>query len=554
MRKSRIQKFQFGCKIRRADKNSESITTRKKTMADNPVEKSQRIPFFEKIGYSAGDSAANFVFMTMVLFQANVYTDAFGLAAATAGWIVLIARLWDAFFDPLMGVMADRTRTRWGSFRPWILYTALPWGVVMYLAYAAPQGWGGSALIAYALITNILLMTIYSANNMPYAALGGVMTGDVQERSRLNAFRFVAVNIAQFIVGGFTMVLVAKFAGTRPEGISAVEWRPHVAHGWQTTMGIWAVLCVVLFLITFLTTKERIKPATKQNSSVRQDFADLLKNRPWKVLLLMTFIHFTILTMRGGASYNYYHHYADKAALYEAIKPLGLTAPANAPRKNDVIDMLNYRVYADPDPNKLEHSNVADAANGLINMLGTATTIIAIMFAPMLTRRFGKKAVAVTGFALATVNACLFYLVSPTNVGLMIMFTVIGALCYGPTVPTLWAMFADVVDYSEWKTGRRATGIVFATIGFALKAGLALGTSAFLWIEGWNGLEKGQVTMPPAVIEGFHYCTTYLPGIMFGICTILLACYTINKKMTHEIADALAERRKKAAEAAAVVA
>jgi glycoside/pentoside/hexuronide:cation symporter, GPH family len=525
---------------------------RLKTMADNQVDKSQRIPFFEKIGYSAGDSAANFVFMTMVLFQQNVYTDAFGLAAATAGWIVLVARLWDAFFDPLMGIMADRTRTRWGSFRPWILFTALPWGVIMYLAYAAPQGWGGGALFAYALITNILLMTIYSANNMPYAALGGVMTGDVHERSRLNAFRFVAVNIAQFIVGGFTMVLVAKFAGTRPEGVSKVEWRPHVAHGWETTMGIWAVVCVVLFLITFVSTKERIKPAGKQKSSVRQDFADLFKNGPWAVLLIMTFIHFAILPLRGGASYNYYHHYADKAALYDAIKPLGLTAPANAPHKNDVIDLLNYRVYADRD--KLENSNVADAANGLINMLGTAVTIIAIMFAPMLTRRYGKKAIAVTGFALAAVNACLFYIVPPAGVGLMVMFTVIGALCYGPTVPTLWSMFADVVDYSEWKTGRRATGIVFATIGFALKAGLALGTSAFLWIEAWNGLKPDQEIMPAAVIEGFHYCTTYLPGIMFAVCTILLARYQINKKMTHEIADALAERRKKAAEAGTIVA
>jgi len=167
-------------------------------MAETPqlADKSQHIPVFEKIGYSAADAAANFVFMTMVLFQANFYTDVMGLTAASAGWIVLIARLWDAFFDPVMGVTADRTRTRWGRFRPWILWTALPWGIIMYLAYMTPRGWTGTPLFMYALITNILLMTLYSANNMPYAALGGVMTGDVQERSKLNAFRFVAVNIA----------------------------------------------------------------------------------------------------------------------------------------------------------------------------------------------------------------------------------------------------------------------------------------------------------------------------------------------------------------------
>src|SRR5262249_49246244 len=159
----------------------------------------------EKVGYSLGDSAANFVFMTMVLFQANFYTDVMGIAVATAGWILLIPRMWDAFFDPVMGIAADRTRTRWGRVRPWILFTALPWGIVMYLAYRTPQGWSPGAIVAYAFITNILLMTLYSANNMPYAALGGVMTGDSIERTSLNAYRFVAANISQLVVTGFTL-------------------------------------------------------------------------------------------------------------------------------------------------------------------------------------------------------------------------------------------------------------------------------------------------------------------------------------------------------------
>ena len=202
----------------------------------------QKLSVVEKLGYSFGDAAANFVFMTMILFQANFYTDVMGIAAATAGLIILVARLWDAFFDPLMGVLADRTRTRWGRFRPWILFTALPWGIVMVLAYTVPHGWSATALIRYAFVTNVLLMTLYSANNMPYAALGGVMTGDVDERARLNSYRFVAVNLAQLAVGGFTLPLVAKFAGLYGEGDTAR------ATGWQITMGIWAVLCVVLLL------------------------------------------------------------------------------------------------------------------------------------------------------------------------------------------------------------------------------------------------------------------------------------------------------------------
>src|SRR5690242_571986 len=229
-------------------------------MSYNPQ---QKLSFLEKAAYSGGDAAANFVFMTMILFQLNFYTDVFGLTAGAAAAILLLPRLWDAFFDPVMGILADRTRTRWGKFRPWVLWTAVPWAVVMVLAYTSPQGWSMGALIAYAAISNALLMTLYSMNNMPYSALGGVMTGDVDERTSLNSFRFVAVNIAQFVVGGFTLPLVAKFAAGHDR-----------QYGWRMTMTIWAVLCLVLFLITFLTTKVRIKPTTEQTSSAKQDFAD----------------------------------------------------------------------------------------------------------------------------------------------------------------------------------------------------------------------------------------------------------------------------------------
>ena len=208
-----------------------------------------KLPFIEKAGYSAADAAANFVFMSMILFQLNFYTDVMGLTASAAAAILLWPRLWDAFFDPVMGVLADRTRTRWGRFRPWILWTMIPWAVVMVLAYTTPQGWSMAALIAYAGITNTLLMTLYSMNNMPYSALGGVMTADLNERASLNSYRFIAVNLAQFIVGGFTLPLVAKFAaghaGGNAVGIGDKQF------GWHITMALWAVLCLVLFLITF---------------------------------------------------------------------------------------------------------------------------------------------------------------------------------------------------------------------------------------------------------------------------------------------------------------
>ena len=494
----------------------------------------QKLSFTEKAGYSLGDAAANFVFMTMILFQSNFYTDVFGLTALAAGNIILIARLWDAFFDPVMGVLADRTNSRWGRFRPWILWTAIPWGVVMYLAYRTPSGWDSGALIAYAAITNILLMTLYSMNNMPYAALGGVMTGDVNERAKLNSFRFVAVNVAQFLVGGLTLPLVAKFAGANHDR----------QHGWAMTMGLWAGVCVVCFLVTFATTRERIQPEPQQKSTAKQDFGDLFRNRPWMVMFLMTLVHFAILSLRGGALYNYYHSFADKAALFDWLESLGLTAAPlapGAPAPGGILEWLGYIVHADRA--NLATSNVADVANSIFNMLGTAIIIIVILLSPKLSRVFGKKTVAVVGFALTAVMSAALYFVEPTNVGGMVIVTILWSLVYAPTIPLIWAMYADVADFSEWKNNRRATGIIFATICFALKAGLSIGSASFLWLMSMYGYTANQ-PQTAETLQGIRMCSSVFVAILFGVCTLLLMTYGIGKDLTFQIADELAAKRK----------
>ena len=505
----------------------------------------QKLSFLEKSGYSAGDAAANFVFMTMVLFQANFYTDVFGMSAAAAAAILLWPRLWDAVADPIVGILADRTDTRWGKFRPWVLFTAVPWFIVMIMAYTTPHGWSMAAMITYAVITNTLLMTIYSMNNMPYAALGGVMTGDVNERAKLNSFRFVAVNAAQFIVGGFTLTLVAKFAAKHAAG--ATVGLADKQYGWQMTMTVWAVLCLVLFLITFATTKERIKPMTKVKSSPKQDFADLLKNNPWKVMWCWTLVHFAILSFRGGALYNYYHHYADKTAMFDFVQKLGLVAAPGA-HTSGLMETLGLVVHGDAA--NLANSNVADVFNSFINMLGTGLTIIVILLSPPLAKKFGKKAVAATGFALATVGSLAFYFLTPANTWGMFAITAFVSIAYAPTIPLTWAIFADVADYSELKTGRRFTGMVFATIGFALKSGLALGSASFLWIMAGFFHYDTQLPDAPDAIRGFRVCSGLVVGMLFGICTILLASYQLNKRATIQMADELAQRRRQAAGAA----
>jgi len=496
----------------------------------SPVHK---ISLVERWGYSAADAAANFVFMTMVLFQLNFYTDVVGLTAGTAAAILFWPRIWDAIFDPIMGVLADRTKTRWGKFRPWIIWTAVPWVVIMVMAYSTPASGGKAWVIIYAAITNLLMMTIYSMNNMPYAALGGVMTADLNERAKLNSCRFISVNIAQFIVGGLTLPLVAKFA----EGHDA-------AYGWRMTMTLWAGLCLVLFIITFVTTRERVVPIAMVQSSPRQDFKDLFKNGPWAVMFVMTLVHFAIMSFRGGALYNYYHQFADKAAMFGFLDKLGLAAPVlepGAPRPGGVLESLGYVVHGSSD--HFADSNVAKVFYSLVNVLQRATTIIVIFASAPLASIYGKKAVAIVGFALSAITGFAFYFLKPTDVYGMLVLSMLAAAVYAPTIPLIWSIFADVADYSEWKTGRRFTGIVFATIGFALKVGLAIGSASFLWImTGWFHYDTKAASAPDAV-AGYRACAGIGVGAMFTICTVLLVAYKLNKRVTIQIAQELSERR-----------
>jgi glycoside/pentoside/hexuronide:cation symporter, GPH family len=286
----------------------------------------------------------------------------------------------------------------------------------------------------------------------------------------------------------------------------------------------------------------------EEQTSPRQDFADLLKNIPWRVMFVMTLIHFSILSFRGGALYNYYHHYVDKAAMYDITARLGLTAPAGA-TGGGLLETLGYVVHGDK--SNLAGSNVADVFYSIINMVGQGTTILVIILSTPLSRRFGKKAIAVVGFGLASLGTFAFYLLPPANVIGMLALTILIAIFYAPTIPLIWAIFADVADYSEWTTGRRFTGMVFATIGFALKAGLALGSASFLWImQAFFSYDTKLPSAPGAVI-GYRFTSGIAVGLLFAICTALLAVYKLNKATTRQMADELAARRKQFAPTAA---
>jgi glycoside/pentoside/hexuronide:cation symporter, GPH family len=483
-----------------------------------------KLSFIEKAGYSLGDAAANFVFMTMILFQLNFYTDTLGLAAASAGTMLLVGRLWDAFFDPMMGVLADRTNTRWGKFRPWVLWTAVPWAVVMVLAYTVPN-FGSTGKLLWAGLTNIVLMTLYSANNTPYSAMSGVMTGDGAERTKLSSYRFVAAMLAQLIVGGFTLPLVAKFG----QGDNA--------KGWQMTMALWAVVCLVCFVITFATTRERIQPPASQALEPKKDFSNLLKNGPWIAMFVLTLVHFVFVAMRGGTMFYYFNYYVDSARLLTFLEGLGLpqATAAQPDGGHPLMNILGLIINAD-------RSNVASVGFSLFNIASQAVTVVGVVASTALAMKYGKRAVAIVGFTVATILMSAFILLPAGSIEATYGLELARALAYAPTIPLIWAMFADVADYAEWKTGRRATGVIFATILFALKTGLSLGGAIAGWLLSGYGYIPNVAQTPNALL-GIRLTVSVFPAMCLVVVVICLFRYRIDRSTEAEMGDELARRR-----------
>jgi Na+/melibiose symporter-like transporter len=428
----------------------------------------------------------------------------------------------------MMGVLADRTNTRWGKFRPWVLWTALPWAIVMVLAYSVPGFSYGPTLI-YAAVTNVLLMTLYSANNTPYSAMTAVMTGDVNERTSLSAFRFVAALIAQLIVGGFTLPLVAKFG------------QGNNAKGWQMTIGLWALICVACFVITFLSTRERIQPVAQEKVSIRQSFGTLRKIGPWIAMFIVTLAHFTANSMRDGTVIYFFQYYVNKDRLFEFLRGAGLPYAADGVSASGLwFSLLNaFGLVINA-----TKSNVSSVGFSLWNMSAQFVLVIGVLFSTYLSIKFGKKAVALTGFALTTVFMAGFILLPPDNIWAIFVMVWLRSLVYAPTIPLLWAMFADVVDYAEWKTGRRTTGVIYATVLFALKLGLSLGGFLAGWLLSGYGYQP-KVTQTDHALFGIRMTISIYPAILYCVIVGALCFYSITKKLNLQIQDELAERRKR---------
>ena len=488
---------------------------------------SQRVSLWEKIGYSLGDGSANLVFQMMMIYQTKFYTDIFGLEGAIAGTVMLIARIVDAFVDPTVGILSDRTNTRWGKYRPWVLWTALPFMVFYILAFYNP-GIEQKALVAvYATISYTLLMTLYSFNNTPYASLGGVMSGDIKERNSITSIRFVASTIAQFVVQGLTLPLVNKFS----DGGDA-------AQGWLSTISLFAAIGFVFLVITFFTTRERITPPPGQKSDLKKDIKEVFSSVSWRAMFVLTLFLFTTLAMWGSAMNYYFENYVDSEALYQFLDRLGLVyAGAGEGVGYSILNAFGL-IVSSPDQAYM-------VGFGVFNMLGALVQFFGvILLSSYLANKFGKKRVFIICLSLTALFTAMFYFPGKADIETMFLLNFLKSLAYAPTVPMLWAMIADVADHMEYVSYRRATGFVFAGVVFALKAGLGVGGAILGFLLSGFGYESGAgVAQSQSAIMGIQLSSSLIPAATFFVGVIALLFYPITKQFNEKMQAELELRR-----------
>lgn len=426
-----------------------------------------KLTFREKVGYGLGDTASHFVWDMVGFWLMFFYTDVYGISAAAAGTIMLIARFWDMAIDPVIGVISDRTNTRWGKFRPYILFGALPYAVLAILTFTTPN-FGEVGKIVYAGLTYLLLMTAYAAINLPYSALGAVMSADTYERAGLNTYRFIAGFAGQFVVTGLALTLAEMFG------------RGDKAQGFQYTIILFAVLSLIFFFITFKTTRERVSPPREQKSSLRDDFSNLFKNRAWLILAIVGVVSFIMFAIQNAAVAYYFKYYIGK------------------------------------------ETNVQ-----LFNVIGTVALIVALPLSKPLAKRFGNRNVFIGSSLISGLFFILIYLPGASSLTTIYIFNILAKMAYAPAVPLLWTMIADSADYGEWKTGRRATGLYFSAAVFAQKAGWGIGAAIAGWILTVVSFVPNAVQTDTA-ITGIKLLVSVIPGILYMSCAIFMFFYTID--------------------------
>lgn len=452
----------------------------------------------EKIGYAMGDVASNLFWMVFVFFGMYFYTDVFGISAAAVGTMFGITRLVDAVIEPSIGLISDRTRTRWGQFRPYLLWIAVPFGVIGALTFFTPNlSYDGK--IIYAWVTYFLVGIVYSLINLPYSSLMGVISADPAERTSVSSIRFIGAYSAGLVVNLVTLKLVTLFGGGKAQAQQQT--------GFAITMGIYAVVAMLLFFVTFASTKQRVAPSDNQDTSLLKDLGDVVTNVPWLILFLLGIFTLSSVSVRGAVIAYYFKYYVGDQSL------LG----------------MNLGV---------------EALTGAFLTLGSVATIIGVPVTAPLAKKIGKKGAYVILMGIAGALTIAYYYLPPSAVLPMFILQFLVNFFMGPTAALVFAMYTDAADYAEWKTGRRSTGLVMSASSLAQKLGWTMGGilgGTLLASFGYVANAKQS----PEALNGILLMASWIPAAGAVLATIAVAIYPLNDKRMQEITADLAARRQK---------
>lgn len=453
-------------------------------MDNKPMSKApNKVSVVEKIGYGFGDTASNIVFQSVMMFLAYFYTDIFGITAAAMGTLFLMVRIVDAVTDPIMGALADRTETKWGKFRPYLLWLSVPFALFLVLAFTTPN-FSGTGKLIYAYITYSLMMVIYTAINIPYSALGGVITPDSQERVSLNSYRFFLATAAGVLIAWTTLDLVEYFGQGNEQ------------KGFQLTMALFSILAVILFVACFLMTKERVKQSTVQEVSFKKDLKYLLSNDQWVIVAVLNFILLIPLVIRGSAVIYYLEWFAERKDLVKWFLTTGMVS----------------------------------------SMIGAG-------FASIVTKRLSKvRTYMIIHSIIVLFSVIIFFIGNHQLTFIFIAFAVIQFFTQMGS-PILWAMTADTVDYGEWKTGRRITGLIFSGMLFSLKMGMALGGAILGWLLAYFKYQGGAISQSPETVQGILIVFSIVPALFHVLLIVIVTRYKLDKNQCLQIRNELDNRK-----------
>ena len=460
----------------------------------------------EKIGYGFGDMSSSMFWKLFSYFLPFFYSNVFGLSLADAGVLMLVTRIWDAVSDPMMGIIADRTKTRWGKYRPYLLFFALPFAVSGILLFTTPEN--GKTLWAY--ITYILMMTVYTGINVPYGSLLNVMTADSDEKSVLSSYRmffayggsFIALFAWEPLCNMFdkARVVSADAAG----GLASISTSPEA---WQKTMIIIASFCFILFILSFLLTKEHVR--SESTVSIGQDLKLLLKNKPWWLLIGAALASNLFNTVRGTTTAYFFSDYILKTV--------------------EMAPQWAFLVSA-----------------GIFLSIGEIANMAGVVIAVPMSKHLGKKTTYIVSMAALIFLSIAFFFLPATTGGYwtMLFFQIVISTFTGIISPLVWSMYADVADYSELRDGTASTGLIFSSASMAQKFGGAFGGSAVMWLLaafGYNTV-AGAVQTETAIL-GLRILMSWIPALVAALSIIVVWFYPLTKKKMEGVQAELAVKR-----------